>query len=396
MERLLKKYYQKLDRTQLGKVRSFMDEIDWSNRFIGIKGARGAGKTTLLFQYILVKQLPPSKTLYVSLDDLYFTENTLYSLAEQFVNEGGKHLLIDEVHRYANWSSELKNIYDDFPDIQVIFTGSSLIHIEKARGDLSRRAVVNELFGLSFREFLAFNEISRFEKVTLEDVLTHHVEIARSIVSKIKPLAYFKDYLTFGYYPYFLENKDAYQQKLMETMLIAMSTDLPPTYNLSYASIEKIKQLLYILAESVPFKPNITKLSERMGVSRNSLLDFLRYLEELRIVKRLYADTKGIGLLQKPEKLYLYHPNISYALAYQDADIGSIRESFFINQLSVNHPIEYSTVGDFRVGRQLFEIGGKAKSQKQISQEKNAYIVADNIEIGYKNKIPLWLFGFTY
>lgn len=396
MEKLIQKYYQKLDRTQLGKVRSLMDEIDWSNRFIGIKGARGAGKTTLLFQYILLKQLPPQMTLYVSLDDLYFTENSLFALAEQFVNEGGKHLLVDEVHRYGNWSSELKNIYDDFPELQVVFTGSSLIHIEKARGDLSRRAVVYELHGLSFREFLAFNEINRFEKVALDDALIHHVEIARSIVSKIKPLAYFKEYLTFGYYPYFLENKDAYQQKLMETILIAMSTDLPPSYHLSYASIEKIKQLLYILAESVPFKPNITKLSERIGVSRNSLLDFLRYLEELRIVKRLYADTKGIGLLQKPEKLYLYHPNISYALSYQVADMGSIRESFFINQVSVHYPVEYSSTGDFRVGNNIFEIGGKSKSNKQIREEQNAYIVADSIEIGHKNKIPLWLFGFMY
>jgi predicted AAA+ superfamily ATPase len=396
MQKLLQKYYQKLDRTQLGNVRSLMDEIDWSNRFIGIKGARGAGKTTLLFQYILLKQLPTKQTLYVSLDDLYFTENTLVGLAEQFVNEGGKYLLVDEVHRYPNWSSELKNIYDDFSDLQVVFTGSSLIHIEKARGDLSRRAVLYELFGLSFREYLAFNEINKFDKVTLEDVLVHHVAIARSIVSKIKPLAHFKDYLTFGYYPYFLENKDAYQQKLMETILIAMSTDLPPSYNLSYASIEKIKQLLYILAESVPFKPNITKLSERIGVSRNSLLDFLRYLEELRIVKRLYAATKGIGLLQKPEKLYLYHPNVSYALSYQETNTGSIRESFFINQLGVHHPIEYSATGDFRVGKHLFEIGGKSKSQKQIQNEQNAYIVADNIEIGHKNKVPLWLFGFLY
>ncbi|WP_057937333.1 ATP-binding protein [Algoriphagus resistens] len=396
MEKILQKYYQKLDRAQLLKVRSQMLEIDWSNRFIGIKGARGAGKTTLLFQYILFKQLPAQETLYVSLDDLYFTENSIFSLAEQFVNEGGKHLLIDEVHRYANWSSELKNIYDDFPDLQVVFTGSSLIHIEKARGDLSRRAVVYELHGLSFREFLAFKELDHFDKLTLEDLLNHHVEIARPIVSKIKPLSYFKDYLTYGYYPYFLENKDAYLQKLMETILIALSTDLPSSYNLSYASVEKIKQLLYILAESVPFKPNITKLSERIGVSRNSLLDFLRYLEELRIVKRLYADTKGIGLLQKPEKLYLNHPNIFYALSYQEADIGSIRESFFINQLSVQYPIGYSAKGDFKVGENIFEFGGKSKSQKQIQNEQNAFIVAENIEIGYKNKIPLWLFGFLY
>ncbi len=303
---------------------------------------------------------------------------------------------MDEVHRYPNWSSELKNIYDDFPDLQVVFTGSSLIHIEKARGDLSRRAVVYELHGLSYREFLGFSEIFTYGKLTLEDILKNHVEISMSIVREIKPLAHFKDYLNYGYYPFFLENKDAYQQKLIETILIALSTDLPPTYNISYASIEKIKQLLYILAESVPFKPNIAKLSERIGVSRNSLLDFLRYLEELRIVRRLYADTKGISILKKPEKLYLYHPNISYSLAYHEAEIGNIRESFFINQLSVHHPIEYSATGDFRIEKYIFEIGGRSKSQKQIPGENLAYIVADNIEIGHKNKIPLWLFGFLY
>ncbi|MFD2203946.1 ATP-binding protein [Shivajiella indica] len=396
MEKLLQKYYQKLDRIQQNKVRSLLEDIDWSNRFIGIKGARGAGKTTLLFQYIKVKQLNPNQTLYVSLDDLYFTENNLYSLTEQFVNEGGKQLLVDEVHRYPNWSSELKNIYDDFPDLQVVFTGSSLIHIEKARGDLSRRAVIYELHGMSYREYLSFSGFLNFDKVTLEDIINNHVEISRSIIKKIKPLAHFKDYLTYGNYPYFLESKNAYQQKLIETILIALSTDLPPSYNISYASIEKIKQLLYILAESVPFKPNIAKLSERIGVSRNSLLDFLRYLEELRIIKRLYADTKGIGILQKPEKIYLHHPNIAYALAYRDADIGSIRESFFINQVSVHHPIEYSPTGDFRVGKNIFEIGGQSKTKKQIQGEKYAYIVSDNIEIGHKNKIPLWLFGFLY
>jgi predicted AAA+ superfamily ATPase len=373
-----------------------MDDIDWSNRFIGIKGARGVGKTTLLFQFIKVKDLSPAETLYISLDDLYFTENKLYDLTEQFVNEGGKHLLVDEVHRYPNWSSELKNIYDAFSDLQVIFTGSSLIHIEKARGDLSRRAVIYELQGLSYREFLDFSDLYRYSKVKLEDVLNNHVEISRSIIGDIKPLAHFKDYLTYGLYPYFLENKNAYQQKLIETILNALSTDLPSTYNISYASIEKIKQLLYVLAESVPFKPNIAKLSERIGVSRNSLLDFLRYLEELRVIKRLYADTRGIGVLQKPEKIYLYHPNISYALTYHDADMRSIKESFFVNQLSANHPVEYSRTGDFKVGKYIFEIGGHSKSPKQILGAEYAYIGADNIEIGQKNKIPLWLFGFLY
>lgn len=396
MEKLFQKYFQKLDRTDVEKVRSLMDKIDWSNRLIGIKGARGAGKTTLLLQYIKLNHLPPEQSLYVSLDDLYFSENKLYQLTEQFVNEGGKYLLVDEVHRYPNWSSELKNIYDDFPDLQVVFTGSSLIQIESAPGDLSRRALIYELFGLSFREYLSFIGLLSFKKVSLEEILSHHVEISRIISNQIKPIAHFKDYLIFGHYPYFLENKNAYQQKLTETILIALSTDLPSSFNLSYASIEKIKQLLFILAESVPFKPNITKLSDRIGVSRNTLLDFLRYLDELRVIKRLYADTKGIGILQKPEKIYLFHPNISHALAYQNAELGSIRESFFINQVSSSFKITYSQKGDFKVGNHTFEIGGSNKSQKQIQGVDSAFIAMDNIEIGYKNKIPLWLFGFLY
>ena len=396
METLVQKYYQKLGRTPTEKVRSFLNNIDWSNRLIGIKGARGVGKTTLLFQYIILKKLPKEHTLYISLDDLYFTANTLYDLAEQFVHEGGKHLLVDEVHRYGNWSSELKNIYDDMPDLQVVFTGSSLIHIEKARGDLSRRAVTYEIPGLSFREFLFFSDYMYHSEISLDDILNHHVQLSRDIIAQIKPLAHFKTYLSVGYYPYFLENKDVYLQKLVETLLIALSTDLPALYGISYASIEKIKQLLYIMAETAPFKPNISKLSERIGVSRNTLLDFFRYLEDLRIIKRLFADTKGIGLLQKPEKLYLHHPNIFYALNYGNVNMGSKRESFFLSQLSVKFPVAYSAVGDFRVGEYLFEIGGKSKSQKQIQGLPQAFIAADDIEIGYKNKIPLWIFGFLY
>lgn len=396
MEKLIEKYIKKLDQTPLSHFRYLLGEVDWSNRFIGIKGARGSGKTTLMLQHILTSELPQDQTLYVSLDDLYFTENKLVDLVDLFVKEGGKHLLVDEVHRYPNWSIELKNIYDDHPKLQIVFTGSSLIHIEQAKGDLSRRAVFYELFGLSFREFLSFSGVVDFKKLTLEDVLADHISASRLICKEIKPLAWFKQYLQYGYYPYFSENKDTYHQKLAETINVALSTDLPGVHKLNYRSIEKIRLLLHVLAESVPFKPNISKLSERIEVSRSQLLAFLKYLEDMRIVWKLYTDSIGISRLQKPEKLYLSHPNLFYALTCANSNIGSIRESFFISQLSTLHQVEYTKIGDFRIGDRTFEIGGRAKSQKQIKNIERAFIAADEIEIGYKNKIPLWLFGFLY
>lgn len=397
MELLFEKYYRKADNVLLTFQRSLLDEIDWSNRLIGIKGSRGAGKTTLLFQYIRLYNLSDdNRTLYVSLDDLYFTKNNLVALADQFVKEGGKYLLLDEVHRYANWSQELKNIYDDYAELQIIFTGSSLIHLEKAKADLSRRAVMYELFGLSFREYLNFTQKTSFDKISLEDILSDHVGIARKITKEIKPLAYFKKYLQTGYYPYFIENEQSYFQKLNETISLALTVDLPSAYDVNYGSVEKVRLLLYILAESVPFKPNISKLSERVGISRNSLLVFLKYLEEMRISRSLYASTKGIGLLQKPEKIYLYHPNLHYALSPQNSNIGTIRESFFLSQVSPLHTIVYTSTGDFKSGKYTFEIGGKTKKINHIKMVKDAFIVADDIEIGHNNKIPLWLFGFLY
>ena len=397
MESLFEKYYRKADNVPLTFHRALLDEIDWSNRLIGIKGARGTGKTTLLFQYIRLYNLPDdNRTLYISLDDLYFTKNNLVALTDKFVKEGGKYLLLDEVHRYANWSQELKNIYDDHAGLHIIFTGSSLIHLEKAKADLSRRAVMYELFGLSFREYLNFTQKTTFDKISLEDILSDHVGIARKIIKQIKPLAYFKRYLQTGYYPYFIENEQSYFQKLNETISLALTVDLPSAYDVNYGSVEKVRLLLYILAESVPFKPNISKLSERVGISRNSLLEFLKYLGEMRISRSLYASTKGIGLLQKPEKIYLYHPNLHYALSPQNSNIGTIRESFFLSQVSPLHTIVYTPTGDFKSGQYTFEIGGKAKKSEQIKMIKNAFIVADDIEIGHNNKIPLWLFGFLY
>lgn len=396
MEKLFQKSYQKLHRVPIEFKRYLAEKINWNSRLIGIKGARGAGKTTLLLQYAKEHLPQDNQTLYASLDDLYFTENTLVDFAEQFAIQGGKYLLLDEVHRYQNWSQELKNIYDDQPDLQIIFTGSSLIHLNQARGDLSRRAVMYELAGLSFREYLNFTQETALDSINFEQLLENHTKTALEITKIIRPLAHFSDFLKFGYYPYFKEEPQLYHQKLSETISLAMSIDLPSSHDISFSSVEKIRLLLHIISESVPFKPNISKLSERIGISRNSLILFIRYLEDIRVVKCLYTDTKGIGALQKPEKIYMHHPNLQFALATEKPNIGNVRESFFINQLGVLGPIKYTSEGDFAFKNYVFEIGGRGKTNKQIQHLDNSYVVADEIEIGHMHKIPLWLFGFLY
>ncbi|HEV2482938.1 MAG TPA: AAA family ATPase [Puia sp.] len=398
MEALFEKYYRKLQQTVSSFQRSLIGDIDWNNRLIGIKGARGAGKTTLLLQHARQDLPGEGKTLYASLDDLYFTENRLIDLADQFRKEGGHYLLLDEVHRYSNWSQELKNIYDDFADLTIVFTGSSIIHLDRAKGDLSRRAVLYELRGLSFREFLEVTTGNAFSRVTLEELLGKHVDLARAVSGKIRPLEHFKKYLQYGYYPYFLENVETYPLKLAETISLALTSDLPAIHPISYAGIERIRLLLHVIAESVPFKPNISKLSEHTGVARNTLITYLRYLEDLRIIRGLYAAGHGMTMLQKPEKIFLHHPNLIFSLSSSalQADVGSIRESFFINQASAKMPVAYAEQGDFTVGQYTFEVGGRSKKRKQIKHLQDAYVAADGIEIGHQQTIPLWMFGFFY
>jgi predicted AAA+ superfamily ATPase len=396
LEDLFEKYYRKLDQTTVSFQRSLTHDIDWTNRLIGIKGARGAGKTTLLLQHARQDLPGDGKTLYASLDDLYFTENRLFDLADSFRKQGGQYLLLDEVHRYGNWSQELKNIYDDFADLRIIFTGSSIIHLDRAKGDLSRRALLYELPGLSFREFLQVTTGNTFSNITLEQLLADHVEIARTVTDKLRPLEHFKKYLQYGYYPYFLENEKAYLQKLAETISLALTSDLPAIHPVSYATIEKIRLLLRIIAESVPFKPNIAKLSENTGVTRSSVSTFIRYLEDMRIIRGLYAAGDGMTLLQKPEKIYLHHPNLIFSLSSNRADTGNIRETFFINQGSAAMPVAYAEEGDFIIDKHTFEVGGRSKKRRQIKHLENAYIAADDIEIGQQQRIPLWLFGFFY
>jgi len=397
MEKLFEKFYRKTDHITLDFQRYLMHTLPWNNRMIGIKGARGTGKTTMLLQYAKQHLPAGTKTLYVSLDDFYFAENKLQHLADDFVKQGGEYLLLDEVHRYPDWSVSLKNIYDDQAVLNIIFTGSSILQLSDASADLSRRAVMFELTGLSFREYLGLKTGFFFPAINLDELLSEHNAIARDIVKKVLPFQHFNDYLRHGYYPYFLEDTSTYAQRLTETINLALSSDLPASLEISYASIEKLRQLIYIIAQSVPFQPNVSKLSQRIGVTRNTLVAFFKYLEDLRVIRRIYSASVGIGALQKPDKILIHHPNLQYALAAVEANIGSIRESFFVNQVSYGYNLAFAKDGDFEVDRKyVFEVGGRKKGEKQILGIKNAFIVADDLEIGSTNKIPLWLFGFLY
>ena len=397
MEKLFIKHRKKINQINLTYVRDITNKIVWKDRLIGIKGARGVGKTTLILQYIKQNFKFGADNLYVSLDDVYFSGNSLIDFTENFVQNGGKYLFLDEVHRYKNWAQELKNIYDDFPDLKIVFTGSSILDIVKAKADLSRRAVLYNIFGLSFREYLLFTKNINLNKFSLEEILHNHENITDTVINQIKPLPVFKKYLQSGYYPFFMEYPETYHLRLEQVVNLVLETDIPAMKSVNLEGITKLKQLLYVISTSVPFKPNILKLSEKTGISRNSLVYYLNYLEEAQILHLLYKDTKGVSLLQKPEKVYLDNTNLIHTISYQIANLGNERESFFLNQLSQNHIVTYSNKSDFLIdNKYTFEIGGKNKNSKQIKNIQDSYLAIDNIEYGYKNKIPLWLFGFLY
>jgi uncharacterized protein len=398
MDELFEKYQQKLHYTATEIVRSIMHDINWNSRLIGIKGARGIGKTTLLLQYIKIHLKDElDKALYVSLDNIWFSNHTLSALVDYFVKRGGKYLFLDEVHKYPNWSQELKNIYDDYPDLKVVFTGSSLLEILNARADLSRRAIVYKMQGLSFREFIAFETRIELDSYSLEELLENHVEISKVVLSKIKPLPLFDLYLKQGYYPFYKENPEMYGSILMEVITMTLEIELPLLRKVDLAYVYKIKQLLLIISESVPFVPNTSKLSDKMGIVRGTLLLYLHYLDEIGITRNLYKESGGISKLQKPNKIFLDNTNLMFAISPKFVNTGNLRETFFANQLGYRYQLSYIDQTDFLVSNQyVFEVGGKSKKTNQITGLENAYVAADNLEFGYKNTIPLWLFGFLY
>ena len=398
MEKLFEKFIQKLQLVSTHFTRSIIHEINWQTRLIGIKGARGIGKTTLLLQYIKLNHSNElEKTLYISLDSIWFSNNSLVDLVESFIKKGGKYLFLDEVHKYPNWSQEIKNIYDDYTDLQIVFTGSSLLEILNARADLSRRAIIYTMQGLSFREYIAIEKGINLPVINLDEILNNHINISQQILKEIKPFVHFDSYLKMGYYPFYKEEKELFNQRLNEVVNMILEIELPLLRNLEIAYIHRIKQLLVLLTESVPFTPNITKISSKIGINRATLLTYLHYLEEAELTIHLNNESGGLSKLQKPTKLYLNNTNLMFILQNDSVNIGTLREIFFANQLKYKHTLSLPQFGDFLIdNKYIIEIGGKDKSFKQIEGIENAYVAADDIEFGFGNKIPLWLFGFLY
>ncbi len=389
MRTLYRKYQTLLENIPTDFKRYLYPKIAWDSRMLGIIGARGVGKTTMLLQYIK-ENLDAKKALYVSADDLYFTENRLFDLAEDFYKNAGENLFIDEIHKYPDWSRQLKNIYDAFSDMKVVFTGSSILDILKGSADLSRRAIVYKLEGLSFREYLYLFHHYKINAYSFEQIIGNDVKLP-----DIKhPLPLFKDYLKRGYYPFGIENE--FDLRLSQVIVQTLETDIPQYANLNVGTSRKLKRLLGIIAESVPFKPNFSKLAEILKVSRNWLYDYFSYMEKAGLIAQLRNETGGIRGLGKVDKVYLDNTNIIYNLSGELANTGNIRETFFFNQMRVNHKVISAKKADFVIDNYTFEIGGKNKTQKQIVNDKSAFVVKDDIEYGYRNVIPLWAFGLNY
>lgn len=389
MEQLNEQYRTLLQKTETSFIRYLHDKINWNARMLAIVGERGVGKTTLLFQHIKLYN-NPEVALFVSADNIYFANNRLYDLASMFYKNGGEHLYIDEIHKYPDWSKELKMMYDSFPKLQIIFTGSSILDIYKGTADLSRRALLYTLHGLSFREYLNFAKGYDFPACDLEQILAGNVQIP----GIDHPLPLFKEYLTQGYYPFF--NDVEYFQRLRNILNVTLETDIPMYAKMSVSIARKLKQFLYIISQSVPFKPNYSKIAEMMETNRNQLADFMVYLEKAGLVILLRNPPTGLGELGRVEKIYLGNTNLIYAISDDRPDIGNIRETFFLSQMRVNHSVTAAIKTDFIVDGNTFEVGGRNKKQKQIEGLENAYIVKDDIEYAYRNVIPLWAFGFNY
>ena len=398
MESLFLAYNRRLEETRSTNLRYLYSQIEWDERLIGIKGARGVGKTTMMLQHIIRSFPDRTKAFYVSLDNIWFSSHTLSELTEYLYTHGVTHLFLDEVHRYNGWAREIKNLYDDYPALHIIFTGSSLLEIDNAEADLSRRLRTYSLQGLSFREYLAISDIAHFDPIPLNDILTRHGQIASSIASKIKVLPLFERYVQQGYYPFFLETSSpsSYYERLQRVITTVIENDIPAVENIEYETLQKSKRLLSLLAQSAPFTLNISSLSDALSTTRNQLIRLLYLLHRAALLRLLYTDSKALKALGKPEKILFDNPNIMQALT-QPADTGTVRESLFAAMLAQGHTIQYPTHGDLLVDdKYLFEVGGKKKGFAQIKDIPDSYVVADEIEIGFGNRIPLWLFGFLY
>lgn len=364
--------------------------IPWENRMTAIVGPRGVGKTTLLLQYIKL-HLSTKDALYVSAESIYFANHTLFDTAMRFSQYGGRHLFIDEVHKYKGWATELKMIYDNLPSLQVVFTGSSVLDIYKGTADLSRRVLVYQMQGLSFREFLNMRFGTDVPAYSLQQIVDHEVVLPQQIEH---PLALFDEYIHHGYYPF--SNDYGYEMRLGQIVSMTLETDIPQYANYSIAVSTKLKELMQVIADSVPFKPNMSTIATAVKVDRNKLPDYFDLMGRAGLISLLRDPTKGVRVLGKVEKVYLDNTNLAFALTTSEPDKGNLRETFFFNQMRVNHSVFNSPVSDFLIDGRTFEIGGRNKGQKQIAEAEDGYVVKDGIETGFGNVVPLWCFGMNY
>ncbi len=379
-----------IKRTDTRYLRYMYRQIPWANRMTAIVGPRGVGKTTLLLQYIKLN-LQIGDTLYINVDSIYFARHTVFDTAMKFSQLGGRHLYIDEIHKYKGWATELKMIYDNLPDLQVIFTGSSVLDIYKGTADLSRRVLVYTMQGLSFREYIGMETGIDLPAYTLDQIVNNQVVLPEEIAH---PLALFNDYLRQGYYPFYKD--EGYRMRLNQVVNMTLETDIPQYANYTVAVSRKLKELMQVIADSVPFKPNMSTISTTIKVDRNNLPDYFALMERAGLIALLHEPTRGVRGLGKVEKVYLDNTNLSFALSSSTPDTGNQRETFFFNQMRVNHTVFNSPVSDFLIDGKTFEIGGRRKGQKQIAEAKEGYVVKDDIETGIGNVIPLWAFGMNY
>ena len=387
----------RLEETDTMHHRPLYAEIDWDDRLVCIKGAKGTGKTTMMLQFLKEHPTECAKSFYVSLDSLWFANHNPLDVVEWLHNNGFERLFLDEVHYFKPWQTLVKNIYDDYPKMKVVYSGSSLMKLNAGGGDLSRRQRTYELKGLSFREFLEFEGVGRFEKLSLEEILKNHRVVAREIVSKTKVLKYFGKYIEGGYYPFYKSARGGYHERISQIVAQILERDWPETEDITLATVMKTKKMLMILAESCPQVPKMNELYAQLETDRNQGLRMLYALERAGILSLLSSKSANLGNLSRPDKIYCDNTNIMHALTV-GTNSGTVRETFFLNQLRcAGHKVSYPPQGDFLVdGRHLFEVGGKGKGFTQIKDVPDSYVVNDGVETGIGNKIPLWLFGFLY
>lgn len=395
IEQLHSNFLQYLKNQKQTYKRYMWDVINHNDKLIGIIGARGVGKTTYILQYLEELDIALSKKLYVSADNIELFGSSLFEVAKEFSLLGGEILAIDEIHKYKNFEIELKQMHDML-DLKVIFSGSSAINIEHSKADLSRRAVLYRVNGLSYREFLEIKLDTTFSSYTLEDILKNHLEIVNRDFKSFKPLEFWREYLEYGFYPFYFQNQETYTIKLSETINTVIEVDIPSVFTIKYENINNLKKLTKLICSSKPYTLNIKELSVKVGVDRDTLYQYLDYLHQGKIFNILRSKSKGDNIFLKPDKIYLNNTNLNYTYC-QNQEMGTIRETFFANQLSFLHTIFVASKGDFIIDdKYTVEIGGKGKKYNQIKDIENSFIIADDIESGFGNKIPLWLFGFLY